>query len=313
MSHYQHVQVIINPAAGGDGAILNTLNTVFAQYDQPWDARITHAAGDATALTKAAIADGADLIAAYGGDGTVMEVANGLIGTDIPLAILPGGTGNALAVELGIPLDLTAAVELICNEDALLRPIDIGQSGDQYFMLRASIGLQAALAEKASREMKERFGFLAYILSGLDVIRQPQRATFTLTIDGEEQTAEGITCLVANSAGVGAIKLRLSATTLLDDGLLDVFVLDEGLDSALSMAASILEWEGSAVALRHWQGRAIKVEADPALAVRLDGESYGETPFSAEILPGALRVVVAEIPEPPSAADAPADIKTGEG
>jgi diacylglycerol kinase family enzyme len=105
-STYKRVQIIINPAAGKDNTILNTINAVFSGSDIEWDARITHKFGDATRLTKEAVANGADLVAGYGGDGTQLEVANGLVGSAVPMAILPGGTGNAMAFELNVPRDL---------------------------------------------------------------------------------------------------------------------------------------------------------------------------------------------------------------
>ena len=86
---YKRVLVIINPAAGHDEPILNTLNDVFHSAGVDWDIRITHKFGDATRLAKEAVEMGVDLVAGYGGDGTQMEVANGLLGSGIPLAILP--------------------------------------------------------------------------------------------------------------------------------------------------------------------------------------------------------------------------------
>src|SRR5687768_7058761 len=131
---YQRIRVIINPAAGKNEPILNTLNDVFHGHELDWEVRITHKFGDATRLAQEAVADGVDLVAGYGGDGTQMEVANGLIGSDIPMAILPGGTGNAMAFELGIPRNLREAAALIC-QSRKHRKIDLGRIGDRQFML----------------------------------------------------------------------------------------------------------------------------------------------------------------------------------
>ena len=92
---YPKVHVVINPSAGQDEPILNVLNHVFHPAGVDWDNSLTHKSGDATRLAAEAAASGVDLVAAYGGDGTQMEVANGLLGTGVPQAILPGGTGNA--------------------------------------------------------------------------------------------------------------------------------------------------------------------------------------------------------------------------
>ena len=111
----ERIHVIINPAAGQDQPILNTLNDVFNQFKVDWEVSITKKFGDATQMARAAAASGVDLVVGYGGDGTQMEVANGVLGSDTPMAILPGGTGNAMAFELNIPRDLRQAAELICQ------------------------------------------------------------------------------------------------------------------------------------------------------------------------------------------------------
>ena len=87
----KRIQVVINPASGQPQAILNTLNKVFHEYEVDWDMSITQASGDARRFAEEAAAEGADVVAAYGGDGSIMEVAQGLMGTEVPLAVLPGG------------------------------------------------------------------------------------------------------------------------------------------------------------------------------------------------------------------------------
>lgn len=116
---YKRIHVIINPASGKNQPILNVINDVCQQYDVAWDATVTHKYGDATAQARAAIAAGVDLIAGYGGDGTQHEVANAILSSprQIPLAILPGGTGNGFCRENGVPDVLEAAVELMCTSD----------------------------------------------------------------------------------------------------------------------------------------------------------------------------------------------------
>src|SRR5512139_4251609 len=132
---YPRVQVIINPAAGHDEPILNVLNDVFHPAGVDWDISITHKFGDASRLAKEAVAMGVDLVAGYGGDGTQMEVANGLIGSGVPLAMLPGGTGNAMAHDLNIPINLRQAAELIVTSNNR-RAVDLARLEDKVYMLR---------------------------------------------------------------------------------------------------------------------------------------------------------------------------------
>ncbi|MBN1967548.1 MAG: diacylglycerol kinase family lipid kinase, partial [Anaerolineae bacterium] len=229
---------------------------------------------------------------ALGGDGTISEVANGLIGTGVPLAVLPGGTGNAVALELGIPGRLRQAVEVICDPASTLRPLDLGRVGDQYFVLRASIGMQAKLAEQATREMKSRYGNLAYLFSALSTLTDRQTATYTLTIDGEQVTSEGFTCLINNCGSIGGLNVSLNADIDPSDGLLDVFVLKEYTDPLLSIAADAFPQAELNKMLQYWQGREIEVMASEPQAVRLDGELYGETPLTVAVEPGAIQVLV---------------------
>ena len=146
---YKRVLVIINPAAGHDEPILNVLNDVFQPAGVDWDIRITHKSGDATRLAREAAAMGVDLVAGYGGDGTQMEVANGLLGTGVPQAILPGGTGNAMAHDLKVPIKLSEAAQLIVSSPKR-QAVDLARAGDRVYMLRAYTGVSAEQA--ASRE-----------------------------------------------------------------------------------------------------------------------------------------------------------------
>src|SRR5512145_255376 len=154
---YQRVHVVINPASGQNQPILNVLNDVFHSAGAKWDISITHQGGDATRQAREAVAAGAEVVAAYGGDGTQMEVANGLLGTGVPQAILPGGTGNAMAHELHVSLHLREAAQLIVSSSRR-HAIDLARSGDRVYMLRAYTGVPAEAG--ASREEKDRLGQL---------------------------------------------------------------------------------------------------------------------------------------------------------
>src|SRR3712207_2296246 len=150
----KRIQVIINPTAGQDQAILGVLNRVFHEAGVTWDVSITNKAGDARRFAREAAEAGVDVVAAYGGDGTVMEVASGLVGTTCPLAIFPGGTANVMSLELGISSDLAEASAMVCSDQCAVVPIDMGQLGDeQFFILRVGTGLEADMVEGADREL----------------------------------------------------------------------------------------------------------------------------------------------------------------
>ena len=152
---YRRVHVVINPASGKDEPILNVLNDVFREHDVAWDASVTHRYGDAGNQARDAIGDGVDLVVAYGGDGTQHEVANAVVtaaltkGRQVPMGILPGGTGNGFAREVGVPRNVRDATILLCTSSRT-RAIDVGrlrsigeaQVDEKYFIQRLYIGVE---------------------------------------------------------------------------------------------------------------------------------------------------------------------------
>ena len=93
------IPIIINPASGKPRPVLHTISETFRAHDMSWRGHLTYKFGDATQFAQEAVADGAEMVVVFGGDGTVLEVANGVMGSDVPIGILPGGTGNAVATE----------------------------------------------------------------------------------------------------------------------------------------------------------------------------------------------------------------------
>lgn len=287
---YQNVIVIINPASGQDRPMLGVMNRAFHNAGINWDVRITKEAGDAQRFAQEAVAAGVDAVGVYGGDGTVMEVANGLFGSDVPLAIFPGGTANVMSVELGIPNDLTEATALVCGENSYVRQVDVGRIRDRSFLLRIGIGFEADVINKTERDAKNRMGTLAYLLSGLQTLGERKIARYRLTLDGEEVEAEGVSLMIANSGNMGMTNLSFAKNIDVSDGLLDVVIIrDTDVGSLLQVAASAV---GLSDPLPHWQARTVKVESDPAQHVICDGEPMDDTPVEATVLPRALRVIV---------------------
>jgi diacylglycerol kinase family enzyme len=312
------IAVVVNPAAGTDQPILGPLNRVFQAAGADWEVFITRPGDEGKRIARAAVEAGFDVVAVYGGDGTVGEVASGLIGAAVPMAILPGGTANVLAVELGIPTDLIAAATLAVSPDRRVRRIDTASAsfpGDaaetpgitpyapggaagwqREFVLRAGFGLEAAMVGGANRERKDRLRNLAYAMAALEALRQPPSARYSLTLDGQErvQDLEGVTCIVANSGSLGIAGLRLVPTIDVSDGLLDVVVLPEAdLRALLAVAASVVSGRESTATLHHWQAREVLVRAEPVQSVTVDGELFSPgTPLRVCVRPGAVAVIV---------------------
>jgi diacylglycerol kinase (ATP) len=286
------IHIIINPASGQPQAILNQLNDVFHPAGVEWDISLTQKSGDAARFARRAIVDGAEIVGAYGGDGTVMEVAQGVAGGQIPMAILPGGTANLMSVELSIPKNLTKAAKILVDPNSVIRQVDMAQVGEKQFMLRVGIGFAGEKVKLADRELKDKWGILAYSIAGLKALKTTPVAQYRITVDGVEHETDGKTCLIDNAGNIGVQGMSPGKSISVSDGLLDVIVVrDASISSWIAVGDQILGREPKPGAFKHWQGREIRIECDPPQTVQVDGEIWAPTPLSAKVLPGVLPVL----------------------
>ena len=284
--------MIVNPAAGQRAAGLKELNQVFQAAGIRWSVEVTQREGDAYRLAQQATDQGAEFVAVYGGDGTVSEVATALAGRDSALAILPGGTGNVLTYEFHIPRDFVQAARLLTGEHQV-RVVDLGQVAERKFLLRAGVGLESLVIERTPRELKDRFGLLAYGIAGLQSLTKVRPVTYHLDLDGEKTQARGVLCTVANSGHLGLPGLSLSPTVNMEDGLLDVIVLRKiDIDTLITLLMQTVTRVRGFGKLQHWQVRRARIDVDPAQTVQVDGDNVGISPLEVACLPGSLRVVV---------------------
>ena len=285
--------VIVNPAAGQEGPDLKALNRIIQTAGMDWEVEVTNRFGDGGRLSSRAVSAGASIVAACGGDGTVIDVASGLLGSDVPMAILPAGTGNALASGLNIPLDLQSACELMVDIGAPTRRIDLGVAGDHLFLLRLGVGLEAEITHTADREWKDRLGSLAYVAATLQAWGSAPISHYHLELDAEQVEIDGLACMVANAGSLGIPGWTLSQHVRIDDGLLDVFIIRRAdLAELTVLAASVAGIAARDIGLPHWQTRELTITADPPQGVEADGEELGTTPLHVEVIPGAIKVIV---------------------
>jgi len=285
---YPRIHVVVNPASGKNQPVLNTLNDVFVQYGVDWSISVTKKYGDATEQARAALDQGVDLVAGYGGDGTQHEIANAVLGSGKPMGILPGGTGNGFANEMGIPKQLRAAVELLCTSTRVSH-VDVAQVGDSFFIQRMYAGIEPD--QQTTRAQKDKYGVLAYAVTGARRLRTMHDAHFRLTIDGHTVEVSGVKCYVVNS-GMTGTGIAISQQFSITDGLLDVFVLARNPISLMAAEQRLLHLESPTAGFHYWQGRSIHIEAEPPKTIWTDGEYLGPTPVTVQVLPGALAVVV---------------------
>ncbi len=297
MENQKNVQIILNPSAGLKNPPLRTFNQIFKKAGITWDLSITKNRCDGIELSRKAVKDGADIVIAYGGDGTVMEVASGLQNTNIPLGIIPGGTGNILSMEINIPQNLEQACQLIANSSThKISQVDMGCTDDPNvpaFTLRAGVGLEASMLEGTDRELKEKYGIFAYIMGGIQALREPKEAHYHLKLDEQALECNGLTCLIANAGYFGVPGMTLDPKVKINDGLLDVFVIRKmDLTGWFSLAASVARGTEKKDATQHWQVKSVTIETDPPQATQVDGEMWGHSPVNICINPASLNVIV---------------------
>jgi YegS/Rv2252/BmrU family lipid kinase len=286
--------VVFNPATGGGegaGRKRDTQETLEnAGLEVLWLETTPEEPGQG--LTAKAVAEGVDLVMAQGGDGTVMACVTGLAGTEVPLGVLPGGTGNLLATNFDIPSDLEGAVEVALEGDRVR--LDVAAMGDDRFVVMGGIGFDAAMLRDADPRLKERLGAVAYVLSGFKHLRR--RVTrFRLRLDDRriDRTGQGV--LIGNLGRLqGGLPVMPDARP--DDGLLDVAVLQTRtvLDWLVLAAGVLLRRRRKDPQLETFQARRVEVHCDTPLPVERDGDPL-DTPrdrLVVEVVPAALTLCV---------------------
>ena len=242
-------------------------------WDEPMWLATTPADPGCGQATEAANA-GVDLVMAAGGDGTVTACAAGLAGHLVPLAILPVGTGNLLAVNLGVPLDLTQALDAALT--GVDRKIDLGVANGRPFVAMAGLGIDAKMLRGASESAKKRFGYSAYVVALLRHLGdRPLRVA--VRTDGGRQKKYSASGIVIGNVGWLHRGIRLLPQAKPDDGLLDAAVLtSRGLTSSIMLGLRILlRREGDHIVRGSF--RSLRIRVDRAQLWQLDGEVVGTT------------------------------------
>jgi YegS/Rv2252/BmrU family lipid kinase len=289
--------LIFNPVAGQSDPEQDLLQIrTLLEPEIDLDIRMTTPEVDAGQLAYEAIERGAHMIIASGGDGTLSEAAEAVVGTRIPLGIISRGTANAFASALGIPDTIEDACHTILA--GATKVVDAAQCNGKRMVLLAGIGFEAEVVEKADRQTKNRFGMLAYILAGVKQLQEFD--TFETTIETDEKifTVNACAVTIANAAPSTSILAQGPAGIIYDDGLLDLTVVaPANRTGAIASAYHLLQTalRGDAADrddIGYLRARRIKVTAQPPQKVVVDGEIFGTTPVEVECLPGGLTILV---------------------
>lgn len=258
----------------------------------------TDAEAGAAPLAREAMDQGMERLIVCGGDGSVVEAAEAVTGTDTSLAVIPGGTGNLLAVNLGLPTDPVEAMRLAVSGTP--RAIDVGRANGRVFLIMAGMGVDARVIQDADRELKRRFGFLAYFAAAWRNRSQP-RVTYRVTLDGRPLRRRAQTVLIANLGRVtGGVELVPGAGPR--NGILEVGILRARtpLDLLLIGLEALLGLPRDDRRLEIHPARHVVVETAYPQPVQLDGNEAGSTRrLEVHVEPAALRLVLPEGPIQP--------------
>ena len=278
--------VILNPAARSERAG-GTWETI---RDLPEaTVKTTEAPGDARLIAAWAVGEGFATVVAAGGDGTINEVVNGLAGSEVALGILPVGTMNVFAAELGIPGNLEKAWEII--QAGHTRRVDLVRANDQYCVQLAGVGLDAQVVQATSRSFKKNFGPLSYVISAAQIAaRTPPK----LVIEHDDMRREGSFVLIGNGRYYGG-PVAFFKDARIDDGKLDVLIFKNlgYLDIVRYLGTVLMGNHTDLDDVEYIQTERVTVSSDEEVPVEVDGEVTTKLPVTFRISSKTLKVVVA--------------------
>ena len=291
--------MIANPTAGSYTQNTDQISdTIAFLRSHGWRAelKLTQAAGDARRLAREAVEQSTNVVIAIGGDGTINEVIQELAGSETALGVIPSGTVNVWAREVGIPLDYSGARDvLVCGQT---RQIDLGKINDDYFLLMVGIGIDGEVTHAVEKKTAKRFGVLGYLFVGTWLGLGYPAFRAILSMDDYVIKTNPIQIIIGNTQlYAGAIKYTWQAKC--DDGLLNVCIVRKsGVLRRIQVGISFLlrrkkreRW------VRYETGETIKIHTRHPVAMQVDGDPKGYTadgqlPTIVRVVPGALKVIV---------------------
>lgn len=285
------VAVIVNPTAGrGRGRkTWEQLKQAAAASGHDIETLETNGPGDATRLAARAAAEGADRVIALGGDGTLYETVNGLVGTRATMGVVPAGTGNDFCKPMGIPTEPQAALAIALGDHTVR--LDVGRAWNRYFLNSAGIGFDAEVCRETNAIPKYFGGTIPYLVGVAKVLVRFRPRPVTIELDGKV-AQETITLLAVGNGQYYGGGMRIAPNASLTDGLFDIITAGNLTLPELLVAVPRI-YSGSHLRLpkvSEKRGRRLTVSSEYPLAVHLDGEVAGTLPVTIEILPGALEV-----------------------
>jgi diacylglycerol kinase (ATP) len=296
------VWMIYNPVAGHRDVQVEVTKAVQHLRSLDWQVTLcrTEAAGHGGQLARQARDAGVDMVVAVGGDGTIGQVADGLVNSPTQLGVIPVGTGNVWARMLGIPVWSATNRDAFMGAARILaqgetRRVDVGWADGRHFLLWAGLGFDAQVAHEIEphREVRRSLGNWAYLVTALaqSLVMRGERTT--VVVDGRVFRQRLIMLIVSNARLYGPL-WELAPQAQLDDGLLDVYLFKgtNTIDTFRHLTTLMAGNQGVDPQIEYYQARHVTVIPERPLPVHLDGDPFGSTPVNIQVVPRALQVVV---------------------
>jgi len=286
--------IIVNPASGSFPFHAHHFDETLAflrQHGWRVDLWYTLTPGDGAQLARKAVSQKANMVIAAGGDGTINDIIQGLAGTETVLGVLPNGTTNVWARELGIPIEEAGAREVLVNGQ--ICRVDLGRVNDRYFLLMVGIGLDGEVTQVVERKPLKRLGILGYALAVIWLGPGYSGFPVVVQMDGYVVKTRALQIIVGNTQlYAGVIKFTWKARC--DDGLLDLCIVRKrNLWGRLVVLWDFfMRREQRRLWVRYETVTSIKIETPQPVAFQIDGEAAGHTPAVFSVAPLALKVVV---------------------
>ena len=288
--------LIVNPGSGQGKAAREKRKLLDLVSNMPHiHPELTENSEQVTNLARDAAVKGYDRVIVAGGDGTINNVINGLNDTSIPLGIIPLGTANVLAYELGIPPnDIENALDIIHKDK--IQDIDLGIANGRRFLLMAGLGFDAEVVDLVSPKVKDILGTVAYAPPVLQQLICYNPVKFRLTFENNSTYETDAFAVIISNCGCYAKSFRLAPQAIFDDGLLDILIFESSPGAKLKLIGQTLECFFQQRILdsnaTYFKATQIRIESNPPVKMQLDGDVYGKSNVDIKILPKALRLIV---------------------
>jgi YegS/Rv2252/BmrU family lipid kinase len=288
--------IVLNPVAGisNPQALQRTIENRFEHYGWKTRFHVTTAEENIAPLVRQELERGVDLVVAVGGDGTIAAVAAGMVNSPIPLGVIPTGTWNAIARHLAVPFNVPRAVKLMTGNHKI-KKLDLMAVGETYQAMNLSIGVSSSMIAGTGRNLKRKWGNMAYFSSLFKQIFGLQQRRYTIIADGRRYRGRAAEIFVANYGVVGMNAIEAALEIKPDDGKVDVLILRAR--TILDLPA--LFWQ---MLVRHNKRtpkyrqiaveKSLVIHTSPPEIAQSDGEIIGKTPVTIKVLPRCVNVIV---------------------